>query len=116
MLFPTNKRKEFKKLIDQLVSDKTKFTEFEDVCRTLVKRFELVGPWLKWHLNPLRASSFFPACQAFDQMEMQRFAELHTNNKRTGKCWTPIPTCLQLEENEHFRDLCQIISILLCKR
>ena len=72
-------QEEFWDLIDKMTSLTTSFPQFRRLCTRLSKRFPKAIPWLSWHLHPDRASSFFPACQAFSDKERATWSKLPTD-------------------------------------
>lgn len=64
LVVPPKKKRDFRRLTDRLISDQTSSSEFKETALKLQKMFPLALPWLKWHLHPIRAKSYFPACVA----------------------------------------------------
>jgi len=71
-LVPVKKEKEFKDLTDTLISGDTEPSDFKKAVRALQKKFQKTMPWLIWHLNPIRAKSYFPACV----LDKERFKKM----------------------------------------
>ena len=73
------KEEDFNELVSILIADTTTFRKFSKTCKDLSKQFPKAVPWLKWHLHPRRAQSFFPACQYFNEEEESRFSQLSSS-------------------------------------
>ena len=66
-------------LVNQMTSSETSPNEFEKICKSITHLFPNAINWLRWHLLCKRATSFFPACQDFNEKEMLRWFNLSSN-------------------------------------
>ena len=76
---------EFMALVGTMTLTGTTPREFSRVCGQIAKQFPHAVNWLKWHLLPKRAGSFFPAAQDFDDKEFL--------------CWFKLPSSTNAQEN-----------------
>ena len=79
-MVPSDKEDEFVDIVNHLCQLPTgKFLEFKNQCKKFMKAFPLAEGWLKWYLNPDRATILFPACQGKRKNDIMKELSADTN-------------------------------------
>lgn len=86
-LVPPEQQKEFVVQVLRLLQ--FQFGDIEKFFKhflEVIRKFTLVGEWLKWHLKPGVATILFPACREFDDHETyQRWSSRVPNNTNAAE-------------------------------
>ena len=76
---PKGKEHKLERMVEKLMDSETNFHSFQKTVKSIVRQFPKTTSWIMWYLHPDRATSFFPACQNFNEKEEERFNSMVTS-------------------------------------